>query len=99
MSSTHKSQIEETEAPADEQAVGEEGQPVPEPDTGPIPVWLVWVIGLSVFWAGAYLFSFSGGFSSDVFDFPPKVGLVGGAQSAPDPTVVGKALFSANCIT
>ena len=110
MSSTHKSQIEETEAPADGQAqeigtglaaeepVGEE-QLVPEPGTGRIPVWLVWLIGLGVFWAGAYLFSFSGGFSSDVFDFQPKFGVVGGAQSAPDPKVVGKALFSANCIT
>jgi mono/diheme cytochrome c family protein len=99
MSSTHKSQIEETEALADDQVAGEEEQPIPEPDTGSIPVWLVWVIGLGVFWAGAYLFSFSGGFSSDVFDFQPKFGVVGGAQSAPDPKIVGKALFSANCIT
>jgi mono/diheme cytochrome c family protein len=111
MSSTHKSQVEDTESSADEQtqgttsclppedAAGEEDQPVPEPDTGPIPVWLFGVIGVGVFWAGAYLFSFSGGFSSEVFDFQPKFGVVGGPQSAPDPKVVGKALFSANCIT
>jgi mono/diheme cytochrome c family protein len=73
---------------------------VPEVGSAPIPVWLVTVIGLGLFWAGAYLFSFSGGFRSDVFDFEPKFGVVGGgAGASPDPKVVGKALFSANCIT
>jgi mono/diheme cytochrome c family protein len=73
---------------------------VPEVGSAPIPVWLVTVIGLGLFWAGAYLFSFSGGFRSDVFDFEPKFGVVGGGAGAPpDPKVVGKALFSANCIT
>ena len=73
---------------------------MPEPETGPIPVWLVWLIGLGLFWAGAYLFSFSGGFKADVFDFEPKFGVQGGGpRLPPDPKVVGKALFSANCIT
>src|ERR1700757_4343763 len=73
---------------------------VPEVGSAPIPVWLVTVIRLGLFWAGAYLFSFSGGFRSDVFDFEPKFGVVGGGAGAPpDPKVVGKALFSANCIT
>ena len=73
---------------------------VPEVGSAPIPVWLVTVIGLGLFWAGAYLFSFSGGFRSDVFDFEPKFGVAGGgAGASPDPKVVGKALFSANCIT
>src|ERR1700746_2761017 len=73
---------------------------VPEVGSAPIPVWLVTVIGLGLFWAGAYLCSFSGGFRSDVFDFEPKFGVVGGgAGASPDPKVVGKALFSANCIT
>jgi mono/diheme cytochrome c family protein len=73
---------------------------VPEPAAEPIPWWLVWVIGLGLFWGGAYLFSFSGGFKSDVFDFEPKFGVQGGgSRLPPDPKVVGKALFSANCIT
>ena len=73
---------------------------VPEPATEPIPLWLVWVIGLGLFWGGAYLFSFSGGFKADVFDFEPKFGVQGGGSALPpDPKVVGKALFSANCIT
>ena len=68
--------------------------------SAPIPGWLVGVIGFGFFWAGAYLFSFSGGFKSDVFDYEPKFGVVGGGAAAPaDPKVVGKALFSANCIT
>jgi mono/diheme cytochrome c family protein len=76
------------------------GEDIPEPEKGPIPVWLVGLIGFGIFWAGAYLFSFSGGFSADVFDYQPKFGAAGGgAKGAPDPKVVGKALFSANCIT
>jgi mono/diheme cytochrome c family protein len=68
--------------------------------SAPIPAWLFGVIGVGFFWAGGYLFSFSGGFKSDVFDYEPKFGVVGGgAAAAPDPKVVGKALFSANCIT
>lgn len=78
----------------------EPGQEVPEPEKGSIPVWLVGLIGFGIFWAGAYLFSFSGGFSAEVFDFQPKFGAAGGgAKGPPDPKVVGKALFSANCIT
>jgi mono/diheme cytochrome c family protein len=72
----------------------------PEIGNAPIPLWMVVLIGLAIFWAGAYLFSFSGGFKADVFDFEPKFGAqLGGARAAPDPKVVGKALFSANCIT
>jgi mono/diheme cytochrome c family protein len=67
--------------------------------SAPIPTWLVGVIGVAFFWAGGYLFSFSGGFRSDVFEYEPKFGVVGGPAVAADPKVVGKALFSANCIT
>src|SRR6266446_2999980 len=72
---------------------------VPAIGTAPIPPWLVGVIGLGFFWAGAYLFTFSGGFKPDVFDYQPKFGVVAGTQAAADPKVVGKALFSSNCIT
>jgi mono/diheme cytochrome c family protein len=111
MSSTHENQVEEARQGSDEalQKFGAErssveeddelGQEVPAPEEGPIPVWLIGLIGFGIFWAGAYLFSFSGGFRADVFDFEPKFGVAGGAKGAPDPKVVGKALFSANCIT
>jgi mono/diheme cytochrome c family protein len=110
MSPKHADQVKEAEHLSEEQSekfgVNESSieelseQEVPEPEKGDIPGWLIGVIGLGIFWAGAYLFSFSGGFKSDVFDFEPKFGVVGGgAKGAPDPKVVGKALFSANCIT
>jgi mono/diheme cytochrome c family protein len=109
MSSTHEQPVEEAAEHSDVQledavlhgadANGDVEPAVPEPSKGPIPVWIVWLIGVGVFWAGAYLFSFSGGFRADVFDFQPKFGAAGGAAAAPDPKVVGKALFSANCIT
>ena len=112
MSSSHEHHVEEAENGANHpsqtiapdqsslRAPVEPGEDIPEPEKGPIPVWLVGLIGFGIFWAGAYLFSFSGGFSADVFDYQPKFGAAGGgAKGAPDPKVVGKALFSANCIT
>jgi mono/diheme cytochrome c family protein len=111
MSSTHDHQVEEAgQASAEknrktgpgQSSTGESGerdQGVSNPGKGPIPGWLIGLIGLGIFWAGAYLFSFSGGFKSEVFDFEPKFGVEGGPKGPPDPKVVGKALFSANCIT
>ena len=112
MSAEHDHQVEETRPHSDEgfrrfvagQSSVEEhagaNEELPEPGTGPIPLWLVWLIGLGLFWGGAYLFSFSGGFKADVFDYEPKFGVQGGgSRLPPDPKVVGKALFSANCIT
>ena len=112
MSPEHEHQVEVARPHSEErfgsfgggQSSGEEhsgsNEEIPEPETGPIPLWLVWLIGLGLFWAGAYLFSFSGGFKADVFDYEPKFGAQGGGpRLPPDPKVVGKALFSANCIT
>jgi mono/diheme cytochrome c family protein len=66
----------------------------------PLPPWLMGVVTVAVFWAGAYLFSYSGGFEVGVFDFQPKYGVIaGGPATAPDPKEVGRKLFSANCIT
>ena len=88
--------------PSPEQPTGAEE--IPQADlevgNGRIPKWLVMVVFVALFWAGAYLFSYSGGFSFGVFDYQPKFGVIaGGSQAAPDPKVVGKALFSANCVT
>ena len=112
MSSEHEHQVEDARPHSEERlrnfgtgqsSVGEHAGPIeelPEPGTGPIPLWLVWLIGLGLFWSGAYLFSFSGGFKADVFDYRPSFGVQGGGpRLPPDPKVVGKALFSANCIT
>jgi mono/diheme cytochrome c family protein len=66
----------------------------------PIPLWLVSIFMALVFWAGAYLSFYSGGFQSDVFD-PVQVSWAGGgavAKGPPDPMVVGKRLYTANCV-
>jgi mono/diheme cytochrome c family protein len=109
MSSEHEHQVEVAKPHSEERFGGSQSsveersgtnEELPEPETGPIPLWIVWLIGLGLFWAGAYLFSFSGGFRADVFDYEPKFGARGGGpRLPPDPRVVGKALFSANCIT
>jgi mono/diheme cytochrome c family protein len=78
----------------------EEGRgSAPEIGSAPIPAWLMGLVGFGVFWAGAYLFSYSGGFKPDVFDYQPKYGAQAGGKATVDPKVVGKALFSSNCIT
>jgi mono/diheme cytochrome c family protein len=72
----------------------------PRMDKRPIPGWLFAVIGVGIFWSGAYLFSYSGGFAADVFDYKPKYGAQAAAAAGPpDPKVLGKKLFSANCVT
>jgi mono/diheme cytochrome c family protein len=66
----------------------------------PIPLWLVSFFMAIVFWGGAYLAFNSGGFESTVFN-PSQVSWAGGggaAKAAPDPKVVGKRLFTANCV-
>lgn len=66
----------------------------------PIPLWLVSFFMALVFWGGAYLAFNSGGFESTVFN-PSQVSWAGGggaAKAPPDPKVVGKRLFTANCV-
>ena len=64
------------------------------------PPWLMIVFALILFWGGAYLFAYSGGFHADVFD-EDKVawGVVKGdaVNAAVDPLVPGKRLYTANC--
>lgn len=74
----------------------------PEDGYEPIPLWLVTVIMVVVFWAGLYLAYNSGGFQSNVFD-PTLVSWSGGGTAAadagpPDPMVVGKRIFTQNCV-
>jgi len=66
----------------------------------PIPLWLVSFFMALVFWGGAYLAFNSGGFESKVFN-PSQVSWSGGgavAKGPPDPKVVGKRLYTANCV-
>jgi mono/diheme cytochrome c family protein len=66
----------------------------------PIPLWMVSLFMALVFWGGAYLAFNSGGFQADVFN-PAQVSWTGGggaAKGPPDPMVVGKRLYTANCV-
>ncbi|NBS06326.1 MAG: hypothetical protein EBS69_02790 [Verrucomicrobia bacterium] len=65
----------------------------------PVPGWLLGVGIILSFWAGGYLFFYSGGFRGDVYD-PGQItwGPVNtGPVVPPDPKVIGKRLFTANC--
>lgn len=66
----------------------------------PIPLWMVTLFMLIVFWAGMYLSFYSGGFQPDVYN-ATQVSWVGGSgepAGPPDPLVVGKRLYTANCV-
>src|SRR5258707_10182426 len=84
-----------------ETATGREGETaitdpgIPAVGDGPIPRWLVALIFVGLFWSGAYLFSYSGGFFSPVFFsfsnfWPPR----SAAPAPPPPTGIGKRPFS-----
>jgi len=79
------------ETPPISQAPAERHAPLPD-----------WLIGLGIvlsFWAGGYLFFYSGGFRGDVFD-PGQITwgpVTTGPVAPPDPKVIGKRLYVANC--
>lgn len=72
-----------------------------EPRDGyePVPLWLVAVFGVLLFWGGWYLASYSGNFSANILDGQPPPALT--AQAGPktlDPVVLGQRLFQSNCV-
>lgn len=81
----------------------------------PVPLWLVAVIGLIVFWSGAYFMTYSGGFSGMYYDTVPlggptpfaaagtkeagAGGAAGGPAKADDPIALGKRFFTQTCVS
>lgn len=74
--------------------------PEPAETRSPMPFWLVIFSGVIIFWGGIYLALNSGGFRPDVYN-PELVSWAGGGSAPagpPDPKVVGKRLFTQNCV-
>jgi mono/diheme cytochrome c family protein len=61
-----------------------------------VPLWLVAVIMALVFWGGAYLVYYSGGFRADAFN--PRRGMAAPAIDMNDPSALGKLIYTRNCI-
>jgi mono/diheme cytochrome c family protein len=66
-----------------------------------VPLWLIVLCGVLLFWGGWYLAEYSGGFRPDVIDPRPEARFPGqGAAAAPpDPVALGRKLFTANCVS
>ena len=71
----------------------------PRDGSEPIPLWMLASITALAIFCGAYLGIYSGGFRSDVFNFTPDFGPhINVPTGPPDPRVVGKKVFTANCV-
>ncbi len=66
----------------------------------PLSPWLVGAFIVAIFWGGFYLAFNSGGFRQDVYESNAVSWTGGGTQAAApvDPKVVGKRLYSQNCV-
>lgn len=81
---------------------------VPQPGREPLPLWLIAIWGLAVFFGGAYLGRYAGNWSGDGLDYlgnAPRVathaGAAGPAQETVEltPAEKGAKIYSANCAT
>lgn len=75
----------------------------------PVPLWLIAVFGVALFWGGAYLMIFSGGFRGDVFDERETSWALFTRErddravadrpedDAPDLMAIGQRFYTANC--
>jgi len=70
----------------------------PSEQTAPIPIFLLFLFGILLFWGGYYLTRYSGGFKVDSFN-PEVFGTVAVAVEAKpfDPISRGKKLFMRTC--
>lgn len=67
----------------------------------PIPMWMILLTMVLLFWSGLYLAYYSGGFSANVYNAELVAWSGGGTNGAPAPVdlrVVGKKVFSQNCV-
>ncbi len=72
----------------------------PAAGAAPVPSWL-WILAVVlVGWSALYLGMNSGGFESNIFnaDQVSWAGGGGGPVAPPDPMVIGKRIYTANCV-
>lgn len=70
----------------------------PEEKDSPIPLLLLFLFGILIFWSGFYLARYSGGFKGDVFNPELQGGVAQAKPPAPfDPLVQGKKSFVRTC--
>lgn len=79
----------------------------PLTESVPIPLWLMALFGIALFWGGTYLGMFNGTFSGDVFNERSGIaagsqkakGTAGDAAAVSDDTLIvqGKKVFTQNC--
>ena len=71
----------------------------PQDGSEPIPMWMMGAVAALTVFCGAYLGYYSGGFRGDVFNFTPDFGPRTNVPTGPpDPKVIGKKVFTANCV-
>lgn len=63
----------------------------------PVPLFLMFLFGVLLFWGGFYVSKYSGNFRADVFDPDWVPGKVDTAEVVFDPLMRGKKLFSQIC--
>jgi len=67
----------------------------------PIPIWLIMLTMVLLFWSGLYLAYYSGGFKANVYNSELVSWSGVGARGGPVPVdlrVLGKKVFSQNCV-
>ena len=75
-----------------------------EPRDGyePVPLWLVSLFGVILFWGGWYLATYSGGWRGDVLDHDPaaRFAATAGAPAGPvDPVALGERIYRQRCVS
>jgi len=66
----------------------------------PVPIWLVSLFGMILFWGGTYLQKYSADFRPDIYDESPMPGGVVAAAKPVDPVTQGKTIYAAQgCVS
>jgi len=68
----------------------------------PVPLWLITLMGVLLFWGGWYLAEYSGGYRALVLDPRPEARFparAAGEEKQEDPVALGRKLYTAHCVS